>query len=142
MPSNLFIALFTNTEKDSELVYYREGTAGTVTVHQMGHGNRILKVNGMGEVPTDHASIKIFRLLGNLPMILHSDPRQVLVIAFGGGITLNSVLLHQPERVDCVEVVPGVVEAADFFCPLQQLRLQQGGHGSPPTNPRRRQKTT
>lgn len=115
MPSNFFIALFTNTEKDSELVYYREGTAGTVTVHQMSHGNRILKVNGMGEVPTDHASIKIFRLLGNLPMILHSDPRQVLVIAFGGGITLNSVLLHQPERVDCVEVVPGVVEAADFF---------------------------
>ena len=115
MPSNLFIALFTNTEKDSELVYYREGTAGTVTVHQMSHGDRILKVNGMGEVPTDHASIKIFRLLGNLPMILHSDPRQVLVIAFGGGITLNSVLLHQPERVDCVEVVPGVVEAADFF---------------------------
>ena len=115
MPSNLFVALFTNTEKDSELVYYREDTAGTVTVHQMSHGNRILKVNGMGEVPTDHASIKIFRLLGNLPMILHSDPRQVLVIAFGGGITLNSVLLHQPERVDCVEVVPGVVEAADFF---------------------------
>ena len=115
MPSNFFIALFTNTEKDSELVYYREGTAGTVTVQQMSHGNRILKVNGMGEVPTDHASIKIFRLLGNLPMILHSDPRQVLVIAFGGGITLNSVLLHQPERVDCVEVVPGVVEAADFF---------------------------
>ena len=115
MPSNLFVALFTNTEKDSELVYYREGTAGTVTVQQMSHGNRILKVNGMGEVPTDHASIKIFRLLGNLPMILHSDPRQVLVIAFGGGITLNSVLLHQPERVDCVEVVPGVVEAADFF---------------------------
>ena len=64
MPSNLFIALFTNTEKDSELVYYREDTAGTVTVHQMSHGNRILKVNGMGEVPTDHASIKIFRLLG------------------------------------------------------------------------------
>ena len=115
MPSNFFIALFANTEKDSELVYYREGTAGTVTVHQMDHGNRILKVNGMGEVPTDHASIKIFRLLGNLPMILHSDPRQVLVIAFGGGITLNSVLLHQPERVDCVEVVPGVVEAAGFF---------------------------
>ena len=115
MPSNFFIALFANTEKDSELVYYREGTAGTVTVHQMDHGNRILKVNGMGEVPTDHASIKIFRLLGNLPMILHSDPQQVLVIAFGGGITLNSVLLHQPERVDCVEVVPGVVEAADFF---------------------------
>ena len=87
MPSNFFIALFTNTEKDSELVYYREGTAGTVTVHQMNHGNRILKVNGMGEVPTDHASIKIFRLLGSLPMILHSDPRQVLVIAFGGGVT-------------------------------------------------------
>ena len=115
MPSNFFVALFTNTERDSELVYYREGTAGTVTVHQMSHGNRILKVNGMGEVPTDHASIKIFRLLGNLPMILHRDPRQVLVIAFGGGVTLGSVLLHQPERVDCVEVVPGVVEAADFF---------------------------
>ena len=106
----------------------------------MSHGNRILKVNGMGEVPTDHASIKIFRLLGNLPMILHSDPRQVLVIAFGGGITLNSVLLHQPERVDCVEVVPGVVEAADFFARYNNYVFNRGGYGSPPTNPRRRQK--
>ena len=129
MPSNLFIALFTNTEKDSELVYYREGTAGTVTVHQMNHGNRILKVNGMGEVPTDHASIKIFRLLGNLPMILHSDPRQVLVIAFGGGVTLSSVLLHQPERVDCVEVVPGVVEAADFFARYNNYVFNRVGTG-------------
>ena len=129
MPSNLFIALFTNTEKDSELVYYREGTAGTVTVHQMDHGNRILKVNGMGEVPTDHASIKIFRLLGNLPMILHSDPRQVLVIAFGGGVTLSSVLLHQPERVDCVEVVPGVVEAADFFARYNNYVFNRVGTG-------------
>lgn len=115
LPANLFIALFAMGEKDEEVIYCDEAVAGTVTVHQLAHGNRILKVNGMGEVPTDYASVKTFRLLGNLPLLLHRDPQQVLVIAFGGGVSLGSAVLHQPQRIDCAEVVPGVVGAAAYF---------------------------
>ena len=78
-------------------------------------GVRILKVNGGGEVPTDYASLQTFRLLGHLPLVLHPDPAEVLVIAFGGGITLSTAELHQPTRLDCAELVPGVPRAAPYF---------------------------
>jgi spermidine synthase len=61
---------------------------------------------------------------------LHPDPQEVLVIAFGGGITLASVEKHRPSRLDCVEVVPGVFEAARFFDEYNDgvyERLDSGG---------------
>ena len=115
LPSDFMSELFERAQPRAELLYYDEAVGGTVTVYEFPGGHRVLRVNGAGEVPTDRASIQIFRLLGNLPLALHPDPREVLVIAFGGGITLSSVELQRPQRVDCVEIVPGVFEAARWF---------------------------
>ena len=97
------------------LLYYDETTAGTVTVQGLPDGGKVLRVNGAGEVPTDDDSIRTFRLLGSLPLLLHAEPREVLVVAFGGGITLATVEAHGPDRIECVEMVPAVVGAADHF---------------------------
>ena len=115
LPANYLVEVLRASEPGSTLIFHDEDTGGTVTVHGFPDGLRLLKVNGAGEVPTDRASIRTFRLLGNLPMLLHPDPQEVLVIAFGGGITLGAVELHQPRRLDCVEVVPGVFEASRHF---------------------------
>ena len=115
LPPDLFAELFQWSEPHSRLLFCDEDTGGTVTVHEFSDGSRLLKVNGGGEVPTDHASIQTFRLLGNLPLILHPHPQEVLVVAFGGGITLAAAEQHKPERLDCVEIVPGVFEAAAYF---------------------------
>ena len=64
------------------------------------NGKRLLRVNGAGEVPTDIDSIRTFRLLGNLPLLLHSGtPAEVLVIAFGGGITLGVNIPAAPVEI-------------------------------------------
>jgi spermidine synthase len=115
LPANHLVEALKASEPGSTLMYYDEDTGGTVTVHGFSDGLRLLKVNGAGEVPTDRASIRTFRLLGNLPMLLHPDPEEVLVIAYGGGITLAAVDLHGPRRLDCVEVVPGVFEASRHY---------------------------
>lgn len=115
IPPRLLIDLFHWSEPHSALLYCDEAAAGTVTVHEYRDGRRLLKVNGGGEVPNDYASVQTFRLLGNLPMLLHPQPDSVLVIAFGGGITLAAVEKHRPQRIDCVEVVPGVFEGARHF---------------------------
>jgi spermidine synthase len=115
LPANQLVEALRASEPGSKLIFHDEDTGGTVTVHGFPDGHRLLKVNGAGEVPTDRASIRTFRLLGNLPMLLHPDPREVLVVAFGGGITLGAVDLHEPDRLDCVEVVPGVIEASRHF---------------------------
>ncbi len=97
------------------IVHFDEDAGGTVSVHDYGGGRHVLKVNGGSEVPTTMTALQTFRLLGTLPMVLHDKPEDTLVIAFGGGITLASVELQKPRRIDCVEVVPAVIEAAEHF---------------------------
>ena len=115
LPADFLASLFAWSEPGSRMPYLHETAEGTVTVHEYRDGKRLLKVNGGGEVPTDYASLQTFRLLGNLPMLLHDQPDEVLVIAFGGGISLASAARHEPQRLDCAEVVPGVIGAAGFF---------------------------
>jgi spermidine synthase len=129
-PADHMKELFRRSQPNSELLYCDEAVGGTVAVYQFPDGTRILRVNGAGEVPTDQPAIKTFRLLGNLPMLLHPDPEDVLVIAFGGGITLASVERHRPRSLDCVEVVSGVFDAAGLFARYNdslQERLENGG---------------
>ena len=102
-------------EPPGTVVHFDEDAGGTVSVHEYSDTFRVLKVNGGSEVPTTFASLQTFRMLGSLPMVLHDDPEEELVIAFGGGITLSSVERFRPRRLDCVEVVPAVVNAAANF---------------------------
>lgn len=114
LPSTFLIEQF-RTDPRARLIHADEGAAGTVTVHEYPDDMRVLRVNGAGEVPTDRPSIRVFRLLGTLPLVVHPDPQEVLVIAFGGGITLAAVEAQAPRRIDCVELVPQVLGAAPYF---------------------------
>ena len=95
----------------AELVFYREGREGVVTVVAE-PGYRVMKFNRGSQVPTDYGSFQVFRLLGHLPLLLHEDPREVLVVALGGGLALGAVAQHDVTRVECVELVPDVLAAA------------------------------
>jgi flavin-dependent dehydrogenase len=48
-------------------------------------------------------------------MLLHPAPRRVLQIGFGVGHTLSSVAQYPVESITCVELSPGVIEAAPYF---------------------------
>jgi spermidine synthase len=113
VPADAIVSAF--RPRQGTLVYHDEDAAGTVTVAEFPDRSRLLRVNGAGEVPTDLDSIRTFRLLANLPLVLHAAPERVLVIAFGGGITLDAVDRHRPAQLACVEIAPAVVGAAPWF---------------------------
>ncbi len=115
MPADMVKGLIGWGEPPGTVVHFDEDAGGTVSVHEYGGRLRVLKVNGGSEVPTTFTSVQTFRLLGTLPLVLHPQPEDALVIAFGGGITLSSVERQHPRHIDCVEVVPAVVEAAESF---------------------------
>ena len=96
----------------SSLLFYEEGAEGIITVTGKQDGYRKMLLNGGGQVPSEYGSFQLFRLLGHLPMLLHPDPRDVLVVALGGGIALGAAAQHDADRIQCVELVPEVVEAA------------------------------
>src|SRR5262249_13812553 len=72
-----------------ELLFYREGAFGTVAVFQLGNAKE-LTINCIEEVPTHRDAITTFKLLGHLPLLLHENPKTVLVNAVGGGVTLGA----------------------------------------------------
>jgi spermidine synthase len=109
-----------------ELLYYREGTAGTVTVRRTA-ASTALAIDGKVDASND-ADMLTQRLLAHLPLLLHPAPRQVAIIGLGSGVTAGSALTHDVVRVDVLEISPQVVEASAYFGrennePLRDPRL-------------------
>ena len=111
------------------LLFYDESSSATVSVREDEEGGRMLSVNGLDEVPVDPASLLTFRVLAHLPMLLHPNPLNVMVLSLGGAITTGSVARHPLEQIDAIELCPPVVKAAALFESwnhgvLQDPRLQ------------------
>ncbi len=111
--------------RNSRLLFYKETASGTVTVtEETGTRVRSCYVNNSAVCGTTYDALKVVRLLGSLPMLLHPNPRHVLVIGFGIGITAATVAQFDADRIDCVEICPAVAEAAAYFAPYNQNVLR------------------
>ncbi len=106
-----YFNLITNKRK---ILYYKEGLNGNVAVTKMGD-QKTLFINGKpdasstGDMPTQLLS-------GHLPALLHKNPRKVLVIGFGSGVTVGALTRHSSiEQIDVLEISPAVIGAGKFF---------------------------
>jgi len=96
------------------VIFNKEGVSATVSILEDPAGDRGLIVNGKTDA-SSVADMKTQRLVGHLPMLLHPDPKDALVIGLGAGVTLSSVLGHPAKRIDLVEISPEIVEASRYF---------------------------
>src|SRR3989442_1325349 len=101
------------TLRAQRVLFYRDGRSGTVSVRQSGV-HRYLRINGKTEGSTS-LDMPTQQLVGHLPLLTHPDPRDVLVIGLGTGVTAGAVARHGIRRLDVVEIEPAVVEAAGRF---------------------------
>ncbi|MGQ9615241.1 MAG: fused MFS/spermidine synthase [Spirochaetota bacterium] len=97
------------------LLFYRESSSATVAVREDSEGKRTLSINGLDEVPVDVYSLLTFRMLGHLPLLLHRNPQEVMVLSLGGAITTGSIATHPVRHIEAVDICPPVIEAAEFF---------------------------
>lgn len=97
-----------------ELVFYKEGLSATVAVHRV---NDVLwlAVNGKADASSDPRDDVTQALLGYIPVMLHPDPKKVLIIGLGSGFTATAVATHPVQQIDVVEIEKAVVEAAGHF---------------------------
>jgi spermidine synthase len=97
----------------NQIIYSRWDSCGLVTVHQRGN-LRTLRINGKADASTeDDMATQI--LTAHLPLMLHAEPKDALVIGLGSGATAAAALRHPIRSVDVVELLPAVVEASQFF---------------------------
>jgi len=97
-----------------EVLFYRDGPSATVAVTRSGD-YLSLRVNGKVDASSDPTDMPTQLMLGHLPLLLHREPRDVLVIGLGSGITAGAVARHPVGRLDIVEIEPAVVHASSFF---------------------------
>lgn len=99
---------------------------GLVTVQQ-GRGRRILRVNGKVDASSGGGDMPAQILTSQIPLFLHPDPRDVLVIGLASGITLASAQAHDPATIDCCEISPAMVRAAAHFAEENDHALTKPG---------------
>lgn len=114
VPTRLFYSNY--ARHVGEILYYEEESTDTVMVTQyMGKLSSRMLVFSDGRGTAGIPTVVEDRFYGHLPMLLHDDPQDVLVICFGVGNTMGAISRHDAARIDCAELSPGVVACADFF---------------------------
>ncbi|MBI5492816.1 MAG: fused MFS/spermidine synthase [Deltaproteobacteria bacterium] len=103
-----------------EIVFYREGAAATVMIAEkpgsnLNTSNKRIWINGNRATAAFYEGLQINRFQGVLPMVLHPDPKDVLVICFGSGTTFGTLSQFTVNRVDNVEIARTVIEGAPQF---------------------------
>jgi spermidine synthase len=99
-----------------EVLSYQEGIGGTVKVYRDQLGEKVVSVNGFPVAGTALEAHEVQKPLAHLPLLLStvSSPR-VNVIGFGTGGTSWAMTQYDVAEVDCVELVPAVIDAAPWF---------------------------
>ncbi len=93
-----------------DVVFFKDGINASIAVTRA-ENYVALKTNG--KVDASNLDENTQLLLGDLGAVFHASPRRILIIGFGGGMTASAVSrFPEVERIDCVEIEPGVVEAA------------------------------
>jgi spermidine synthase len=70
----------------------------SVAVTEMSDGVRNFHVSGKVEASTGPRDMRLQRMLGHLPALLHPKPRSVLIVGCGAGITAGSFVVHPTSK--------------------------------------------
>ncbi len=93
--------------------YVGEGRNVSVAVTTTSEGVRSFHGAGKIQASTETADMRLQRMLGHIPALLHKKPKSVLVVACGAGVTAGSFVVHPDvERIvicDIEPLVPTVV---------------------------------
>ncbi len=109
------VSKYSDEAKDTKLLYYKEGINAVITVRKKG-SMLSYQANGKWEARVNNdIPSEAWYLLGHIPMLLNKDPKNVLLIGLGSGITLGALEEYPAEQVEVVELEPAVIEAARFF---------------------------
>lgn len=98
-----------------ERIFWREeGVQTSVSVHTHAFRGWLMYLDGLHQASDGPEMVKLHRLIGHLPMVLHPDPKRALVVGLGGGATPGAVSQHDAD-VQVVELSDSVRKGAEYF---------------------------
>ena len=99
----------------SKIVFIDDGVTGTVTVHDLPDGDRLIAVDGVDVAGVDLMLRTTQKLQAYAPLLVHRNPQDVVQIGYGSGETCGIGLAFGAARYSIVDICPGVFTAGTFF---------------------------
>lgn len=99
-----------------DFIYTGEGTHASVAVSRLANG--VLNYHNAGKVQasSEPQDMRLQRMLGHLTTLIPENPRSVLVIGFGAGVTAGAVSIDpRVEKVTIAEIEPLVPEVVSTY---------------------------
>ncbi len=100
-----------------KMLFMGEGMNSSVAVTELSDGVRNFHVSGKIEASSDMQDMRLQRMLCHFPALIHPNPKSVLIVGCGAGVTSGSFLVHPSiERIVICELEPLVPQVvAEYF---------------------------
>jgi spermidine synthase len=109
----------------SEILYTKEGRNSSVAISRWNNGAIYVNVNGHVEATTEIFDMKLQRMVGHLAAMLHPNPKSVLGIGFGAGVSAGSFTRYPGiEHITVCEIEPVIPPASTIFFAPQNYAVK------------------
>ncbi len=99
-----------------EVLKVAEGTNSSAAWSRWEGGTVYFHVSGKVEASTEPQDMSLQRMLGHLPALLHPNPKSVLIVGFGAGVTAGSFVIHPSiEKITICEIEPNIPPNSDKY---------------------------
>lgn len=100
----------------SKVLYAAEGINSSVAITEWPNNTIYVNVNGHVEATTEIYDMKLQRMVGHLPALLHPDPKSVLGIGFGAGVSAGTFTRYPAvQKITICEIEPLIPPASTKY---------------------------
>ena len=100
----------------ADVMFSGEGLNSSVAVTQLPGGIRNFHVSGKVEASSEPQDMRLQRMLGHLPALLHPNPESVLVVGCGAGVTAGSFVTYPAlKRLVIAEIEPLIPQVVTTY---------------------------
>ena len=100
----------------ARFLYLAEGATASVAVTEGKGGARQFHIAGKVEASDMDIDMRLERMLGHVPALLHPNPKSILIVGVGAGVTAGALSIHpEVERIVICEIEPMVPRSAQAY---------------------------
>jgi spermidine synthase len=100
----------------SKVLYAAEGINSSVAITEWPNNTIYVNVNGHVEATTEIYDMKLQRMVGHLPALLHPNPKSVLGIGFGAGVSAGTFTRYPGiQKITICEIEPLIPPASTKY---------------------------
>ncbi|MBZ5575752.1 MAG: fused MFS/spermidine synthase [Acidobacteriia bacterium] len=107
-----------------QVVYTEEGRNSSVAITMWPDGATEVDVNGHVEATTEPYDMKLQRMVGHLPALLHPHPQSVLGIGFGAGVSAGTFTRYPTiQKITVCEIEPVIPPTSTRYFSQQDYNV-------------------